>query len=246
MPDHSRRRVRARRMTQPPTTTAISREVRKFVFDYFEEHACAPVLEQIMQKFKLDRPTAYKSLVELESAHHIFLVPGTQRILMAFPFSSVVTPFRVRLADTEKEYFANCAWDSVAIHVMLRKEQWIESFCHHCAENIDIHLRDQRKVSSHPSDNPLVYLSLPAAKWWENIMLTCSNNMVFFSSPEHLAAWKRTNPSLRGEALNIQQTIDLSAPIYRTKMTLDYTRPTREQTIAHFTSLGLTGDFWKL
>jgi hypothetical protein len=221
-------------------------EVRKYVFDYFREHTSAPVLEQIMQRFKLDRSGASKALAELESAHHIFLVPGTQRILMAFPFSGVVTPFRVTISDDQKKYFANCAWDAVAFHVMLRKEQWIESFCHHCAENMTIHLKDQDKISSHPSDDPMVFLSLPAAKWWDNIMLTCSNNMVFFSSTEHLDEWKRSHTSLEGTALTIEQTLKLSVPIYHTKMNLDYTRPSKEQTMAHFKSLGLTGDFWKL
>jgi hypothetical protein len=49
-----------------------------------------------------------------------------------------------------------------------------------------------------------------------------------------------------GEALTIEQTLRLSVPIYEDKMSLDYARPSREQTIAHFQSLGLTSDFWKI
>jgi len=228
-------------------TAPFSAEVRKYIFDFFEDHAFAPVLEQIMRKFNLDRLKAFKALVELESAHHILLVPGTQRILMAWPFSSIVTPFRVRVTDSrQKEYFANCAWDAVAFHVMLRKEQWIDSFCHHCAEDISIHLRDQGEVSSHPSEDPLVFLSLPVSKWWENILLTCSNNMVFFSSHDHLEEWRKSQRSSDGQALTVEQTLRLSVPIYETKMNLDYSRPSKEETMAHFKSLGLVGDFWKL
>jgi hypothetical protein len=107
-------------------------------------------------------------------------------------------------------------------------------------------LKDQRKVSSLPSESPLVYLSLPAAKWWENILLTCSNNMVFFSSIQHLGDWKKSNSITGGEALTIEQTLKLSIPFYRDKMKIDYARPSREQTVAHFKSMGLTGDFWKI
>gem|GEM_PF-1066518 len=233
-------------MSQPGTHADLSRDVRKYVFDYFEEHTSTPVLEQIMLKFKLDRPTALQTLRDLESARHIALVPGTQRILMAWPFSSVATPFRVTITNGRKEYFANCAWDAVAFHVMLRKEQRIDSYCHHCAEAITIHLKDQTRVSSRPSDNPLVYLSLPAAKWWENILLTCSNNMVFFSSRQHLDDWKKSNPVTGGEALTIEQTLKLSIPFYRDKTKIDYARPSRDQTIAHFKSLGLTEGFWNI
>jgi hypothetical protein len=185
-------------------------------------------------------------LLELESAHHIALLTGTQRILMAWPFSSIVTPFRVRLTSNDKEYFANCAWDAVAIHVMLGKEQWIFSYCHHCSEDVRIHLRDQKHLSPQSDSQPLVYLALPASKWWENIVLTCSNNMLFFSSKDHLAEWIRSGSATGGEALTVDQTLKLSVPVYKDKMSLDYARPSREQTIAHFKSLGLTGDFWKI
>jgi hypothetical protein len=101
-------------------------------------------------------------------------------------------------------------------------------------------------VSSRPGESPLVYLSLRAAKWWENILLTCSNNMVFFSSHQHLEDWKNSSSITGGEALTIEQTLKLSIPFYRHKMSIDYARPSREETIAHFKSLGLTGEFWKV
>jgi hypothetical protein len=199
-----------------------------------------------MRRFGLDRASAFKTLVDLQSARHIALLTGTQRILMAFPFSSIATPFRVKVAGRDKEYFANCAWDAVAIHVALGKEQWISSYCHHCSEDVQIHLKDQRRVSAQSDSQPMIYLALPASKWWENILLTCSNNMVFFSSKDHLDEWKRTGSVTGGEALTIEQTLRLSVPIYKDKMSLDYARPSREQTIAHFQSLGLTSEFWKI
>ena len=199
-----------------------------------------------MRKFALDRASAFKVLADLQSARHIALPTGTQRILMTFPFSSIVTPFRVKVAGKDKEYFANCAWDAVAMHVALGKEQWISSYCHHCSEDIRIHLKDRRVISQQSDNRTLVYLPLPASKWWENIQLTCSNNMVFFSSNDHLAEWTKSNVGAAGEALTIDQTLQLSVPTYKTKMNIDYTRPSGEQTIAHLQSLGLTSDFWKI
>ena len=232
-------------MSESNNSEKLQKNVRKYIFEHFEEHAVGPVLEQIMRKFGLDRSSAFRVLTDLQSARHIALLTGTQRILMAFPFSSIVTPFRVRVAGKDKEYFANCAWDAVAIHVALGNELWISSYCHHCSEDVKIHLKDQRVVSQ--SDNqPIVYLALPASRWWENILLTCSNNMVFFSSKNHLAEWMKSVNVTGGEALTIEQTLRLSLPIYKTKMSLDYARPSREQTIAHFQSLGLTSDFWKI
>src|SRR5437899_6188088 len=71
---------------------SLARDVRKYVFDHFLEHAVPPVLEQIMERYHLDRVKAFAVLKALEDARHLKLVPGTQRILMAVPFSAVATP----------------------------------------------------------------------------------------------------------------------------------------------------------
>src|SRR5438105_14141110 len=102
-------------MPTPDTAVSIRKNVRKYIFEHFEEHATAPVLEQIMQKFGLDRTSAFNVLVELQSARHIALLPGTQRILMAFHFSSIVTPLRVRTVGKDRDVFEYCAWVAVAI-----------------------------------------------------------------------------------------------------------------------------------
>jgi alkylmercury lyase-like protein len=144
-------------MSHLTSSESLQKNVRKYIFEHFEEHTTAPVLEQIMRKFGLNRASAFKILEELQSARHVALLAGTQRILMAFPFSSIVTPFKVKVTGKEKEYFANCAWDAVAIHVALGKEQRISSYCHHCSEDIKIHLKDQKVVSQQSDKEPLVY-----------------------------------------------------------------------------------------
>ena len=154
-------------MSQSCTSESLQKNVRKYILEHFEECTIAPVLEQIMREFGLDRASAFKVLVDLQSARHIALLTGTQRILMAFPFSSIVTPFSVKITGKEREYFANCAWDAVAIHVALGKEQWISSYCYHCSQDIKIHLKDQKLVSQQSDNQPLVYLALPASKWWK-------------------------------------------------------------------------------
>lgn len=101
---------------------------------------------------------------------------------MAFPFAAVATPFRVTVRG--RRYFANCAWDAIAFHAMLGDDVRVESFCHHCAAPIELELRDGRVTHVEPRD-ALVYLALPPIQWWEDIITTCSNTMVFFASPEH-------------------------------------------------------------
>ena len=44
--------------------------------------------------------------------------------------------------------------------------------------------------------------------------------------------------------MTIEKTLRLSLPIYKNKMSLDYVRPSKDQMLTHFQSLGLTSDFW--
>lgn len=217
--------------------------VRLAIFERFLADAQAPVVEELMTHFSLSREDVTAVLHELQTARHIALVPGSARILMAFPFSAIATPFRVETGG--REYFANCAWDAVAFHTMLGTDVAVDSFCHHCAEPIRIEMREGRATLVEPAET-LIYLALRPTQWWENIVTTCSNTMVFFASPEHRDASDLCAPPEQAASLTPDQVHALSGPIYARKFDLDYARPGRDELLAHFARLGLTGEYWRL
>ena len=221
----------------------LPQRVRLFIFEHFLEHAAPPVAEQAMARFSLSRAAARDALRDLEAARHIALVPGTDRILMAFPFSAIATPFRVTVGG--RSYFANCAWDAVAFHAMLDAEVRVDSFCHHCAAPIQIELTDGRATLVDPAES-LVYLALRPTEWWGDIVKTCSNTMVFFASPDHRDASDLCAPADQAASLTPDQVHALSGPIYATKFALDYARPSKEALLAHFVAIGLVGNYWSL
>jgi hypothetical protein len=221
----------------------VPARLRAFVYQHFLEHAVPPVVERLMTDFSLSRDDAGEVLEGLDAARHLALLKGTSRILMAWPFSAIATPFRVEVGG--RRYFANCAWDAVAFHAMLRQDVRVDSFCDHCAEPISLDLRGGRAVRSDPPE-ALVYLALPAARWWDDIITTCANTMVFFASPEHRDASALCSVDAPGASLTPDQTHTLSIPIYATRLALDYARPPRQELLDHFASMGLAGDFWRL
>jgi len=212
------------------------RKLRHFIFEWCLAKERPPVIEELIAGFSVSREECRKALLSLESQRLLVLLPGTDRILMAHPFSGIVTPFRAATANG-KRYFANCAWDAIAFHVMLQEDISITSLCHQCGRPIDVELSGQRVGHASPVTT-VVFLALPAAQWWKDVILSCSNTMVFFCSPEHAPD--------DGAVLSIQQVITLSIPIYRTKMALDYERPSVAALRAHFAEMGLTGTFWDL
>lgn len=222
----------------------LARQVRKYVFDHFLEHTSPPVVEQVMRQFSLGRDAATDLLRHLEATRHVALVKGTARILMAFPFSAVATPFRTTIGD--HTYFANCAWDALAFHAMVGRDIRVDSFCHHCAEPIRIEMRNGRATVVEPRES-LVYLALPARQWWDDIITTCSNTMVFFASREHRDASDLcTTTDGGGASLTPDETHTLSVPLYGPRLELDYARSPKDALLAHFASMSLTGDFWEL
>lgn len=223
---------------------SLTRDVRKFIYDHFRDTARAPVVEEIMSRFGLPREDVASVLKALESERQLVLLPGTGRILMAHPFSAITTPFLVTLRSGRR-YFANCSWDSLAFHVTLAEPVRVDAFCHHSGEPIEIELAEQGVVWARPRET-LVYFGIPAAQWWHDVIHTCSNTMVFFGSRQRMDQRKADNAMQDGEALTLEQAIELSLPIYRHKMDLDYERPGAAELSAHFAKMGLTGPFWAL
>lgn len=225
------------------TAPDLPARVRLRIFEHFLEHSVPPVAEQLMTEFGQTRDQMVQLLDGLVANRHIALVKGTARILMAFPYSAVTTPFRVRTHG--RSYYANCSWDSIAFHAMLDQPIEVNSFCHHCARPISIELVGGAARRVEP-ESTIVYLALRPTQWWEDIISTCSNTMVFFCSAEHRDASDINSPVDQAASLTPAQVHELSVPLYSGRMAIDYARPGRDALNAHFAALGLTGPYWSI
>jgi len=105
-----------------------------------------------------------------ESLHQKRLLvpePGDpSRIRMAPPFSGIETPFRVRVG--EKQYYANCAWDSLGIPAALHQDAVVYASDAHTGEPIVLEVREGRPLS----EPCIIHFAVPAARWWEDIIYT--------------------------------------------------------------------------
>lgn len=234
----------SRSSAEQTTEATLAQRVRLHVYEHFAEHARPPIVEELMPRFGLTRDESVAVLRELEQARHVALVKGTARILMAFPFSAIATPFRVAARD--RDYYANCAWDAIAFHAMFSQADIrVDSYCHHCAAPILVEMRGGRAVSVEPAAT-IVYLALRPTQWWEDIITTCSNTMVFFCSAEHRDASNIAAGPDQAASLTPQQVHDVGVPLYGPRLSIDYVRPGRDELLAHFASLGLSGAYWQI
>jgi hypothetical protein len=141
-------------------------------------------------------------------------------------------------------YYANCAWDAVGCHILLRQPVQIRSYCFHCRDSVELALRDERVVVKRPA-GVLVHFSKPVVRWYDDVVDTCGRNMNFFSSEQHLQAWRAEDPDKPGYTLTLDQIIEMSRFFYKGRLNLDYRRPTSEEVSVFLSSIGLSGDFWR-
>jgi Alkylmercury lyase len=226
------------------TEPTLAQRVRLRVYEHFLEHSRPPMLEELMTEFSLGRDEAEAVMRELVETRGVAVVKGTSRILMAWPFSSVATPFVVHARG--RTWFANCSWDAIAFHSMLGEDDVaIDSFCHHCARPIRIELSAGRAVAVDPPET-IVYLALRPIQWWEDIITTCSNTMVFFCSPGHRDASGLAAPADVAASLSPELAHLLSVPLYAHRLEIDYQRPGRDELNSHFAALGLAEPYWRI
>jgi hypothetical protein len=87
-------------------------------------------------------------------------------IRMAPPFSGVPTQHRVEVAGVQ--YFANCAWDALAIPAALHRPGEIHSRCEQSREP----LRLEVGLDGPGPSDWLFHCLVPAAHWWDDIVFT--------------------------------------------------------------------------
>ena len=58
--------------------------------------------------------------------------------------------------------------------------------------------------------------------------------------------WCAARGVARGALMTLDQAWDLSRKWYGNRLAADFRRPTRDEALAIFASVGLTGEFWRL
>ncbi len=103
-----------------------------------------------------------EELRDLHDRHEIVLGADGE-VAMALPFSATPTPFVVRSGGID--YWANCAWDSLAVPVALHRDADVDARWGDGDEPYRFEIRDGR-LDAEPA---LVHFSKPARRWWDDI-----------------------------------------------------------------------------
>ncbi len=141
-------------------------DARHFVYAFWVANERAPTVDDAARELNVESEHARALYHELNARHALLLMPGTDFIRMANPFSGVPTGFRVNVAG--KRYYANCAWDSFGIAAALHADATIDAFCSNTQEPLRFHLR-AGKISG---DAAVMYFRVPFAQWYDDLVFT--------------------------------------------------------------------------
>ena len=136
------------------------------IYGHFAAVGSRPSVHDIAGKVGVTVPQTREIFARLRAQRVLVLEADAESIRMAPPFSGVPTQHRVT-AD-RVTYYANCAWDALAIPAALRRPATVHSRCEQSLEPLELPVSES---GPGPSDW-LFHCVVPASKWWDDIVFT--------------------------------------------------------------------------
>ena len=143
-------------------------ELRTLVYRHFVDTGRAPTRSELIKAVG-DSGATDLLLRELHTRHMLVLDDRDHRrgeIRMALPFAAEPTNYRVM--TTSGSWWANCAWDALAVFAALHADGRITSTWVDTGEPLEL------VVHAGELDPQDGYISfpLPANRWWDDIVFT--------------------------------------------------------------------------
>jgi len=146
-------------------TKSFDAKVRAHVYELTLRRGVPPTSTEVAHTLATSRDDVVAAFSRLALAHVLVLQPDTGEILMANPFSSVPTPFRV---ETEEwSAYGNCIWDALGIPAMLQQDARIITSCGDCGTSAEVNV-----AAGRVDGEGVLHFAIPAREWWNDIVFT--------------------------------------------------------------------------
>ncbi len=159
-------RTERRKPRSPYAPPMRDLELRSLIYQQIVNTGTVPLRSEL--RTSTDDPDALDDqLRRLHDAHMIVLDDRSNRlgeIRMALPFSAEPTNFRV---ETQRGgWYANCAWDTLAIAAALHENAHITSTWSDTGEVLEMNVVDRQLDRT----DGFIHFQVPARHWWDDIV----------------------------------------------------------------------------
>jgi hypothetical protein len=142
----------------------FERLVRTHVIRALRDTSTAPSSEGIASALGSTAGAVRAALRALADEHRLVLLPGTDSVWMAHPFSAVPTDFVVVAGG--RSWWANCVWDGLSI-LGLVGDGWLETHSMQSGAPIRLTVEGGRVIG-----DAVVHFLVPARRFWDDIGFT--------------------------------------------------------------------------
>ncbi|WP_133869697.1 organomercurial lyase [Ilumatobacter fluminis] len=136
--------------------------LRHWIYDALATRGRAPSKHEVADRVG-GEAAATTALADLQDAHMVVLGADGD-ITMALPFANRPTGHVV--VGDEMSWWANCAWDALAIPAAIGCDATIEADWLDTGRPVDLAVRDGDLVGD---TEGFVHFHVPARRWWDDI-----------------------------------------------------------------------------
>jgi alkylmercury lyase-like protein len=141
-------------------------DARLAVFELILQTGRVPLVAQVADRLSIAVDDVRTEFRRLQDIHAFALAPASDEILIAHPFSAVPTAYVVRSGGLA--FWANCAWDGLAIPAILDADASMDVRCADCGEPIPFTFTRGRLDAL----TAIVHFAVPPRRFWENVVFT--------------------------------------------------------------------------
>jgi hypothetical protein len=193
-------------------------DIRHYILTQTPVLGRIPSIERIKENYSELRKEKIDSILnKLHEMDVIRFDEDMKTIIVAYPFSGLKTPHLVEIKkEGYKEVYSMCAIDALGISFMVGCDISINSRCYHCKDVIRIEIENNTITSLSPIDIVV----------WFDIDYSCCaassmcKNTNFFSSKQHFAKWRKSEPKRNGYLLKIEEAFCLGRLFFENRLVI--------------------------
>lgn len=219
--------------------TETDQDVRGLLARCIAELGHAPTTARLAHDARLSEREVEDSLHRLHEAHSILLHPNALSPWAVPPFA--LSPGSCWVQTGRCGYWANCLYCAFGIAAALRCDAVVTTRLGAERETVEFTIADGAVQPA----NAIFHLSVPVARWWDNVIHACSSFQPFRSEAD-ADAWCGRHNFARGAILTLPALWRFASDWYGDYLATPWRKRSPDEVRAVFARHNLTGPFWSI
>jgi hypothetical protein len=208
------------------------------IIEHFIDHQHAPSIDVLAAHFDQPRAAVIAALRALQDYHGVVLHPVTSEIWVTHPFCGAPTNFWVQ--SPKGGWWSNCAWCSAGIAALVGDVR-ITTTLGAETRPATVRIADGRSLD----EGLFVHFPIPMRKVWDNVIYTCSTQLLF-DSEASIDDWCRRHRIAKGSVQPFSRVCEFARVWYGRHLDPAWKKWSADEARAIFEKFGFTDAIWDM